>query len=117
MKESLKEFLHNRSIIMILVIGFVINLLNLIYLLLKVKPSAEPIPLHYNIYFGIDLIGQWYKVFINPAVGFIIYFINTIISFIIYKRLKLIAYLLTSLSIFISLILIGATWLITKQII
>lgn len=117
MKENLKEFLRNKNIILILVIGLTVNLLNLIYLFLKVKPSVEPIPLHYNIYFGIDLIGPWYKVFINPAVGLIIYFINTIISFIIYKRAKLMTYLLTSLNIFVSLILIAASWLMTRQII
>lgn len=116
-KENLKEFLRDKNIVLILLFGLIINLANLIYIISKIKPTPEPIPLHYNIYFGIDLIGKWYLIFLNPLLGFFIYFLNIVISYIIYKRERIIAYLLTSLNIFIALILFFASWLIIRQIV
>jgi hypothetical protein len=39
-------------------------------------------PLHYTIYFGINLTGRWYEIFILPAVGFL-----ALISHLIIGRL------------------------------
>ena len=34
------------------------------------------IPLHYNIYLGIDRFGPWYNVFIFPVLGFVFLVLN-----------------------------------------
>ena len=44
------------------------------------------IPLHYNIYFGIDRFGPWYYIFILPALGFFLLLINVVFESIFVKR-------------------------------
>lgn len=34
------------------------------------------IPLHYNIYFGVDRFGPWYAIFVIPAIGLLFLVIN-----------------------------------------
>ena len=67
-KNKEKELLFN--------LGFYLAVLfnALLWLLLfyNFKPTSEQIGLHYNIYFGIDYYGFWYKIFLIPATGALI---------------------------------------------
>lgn len=110
----MSNFLKNKYIFIISLFGFLLNLLTWIILIWKIKPSTEPIPLHYNIYLGIDLIGNWKLVYILPGSGLIIYFINLIISYIIYKRIKLISYFLISINLVVQLIFLTSSYLLIK---
>lgn len=38
--------------------------------------DASFIPLHYNIYFGVDRFGPWYHLFIMPGIGLGLLFLN-----------------------------------------
>lgn len=100
-----------------LLINFFINLsLNIaIWLVLafNMDSTSQIIPLHYNIYFGIDLIGYWYKIFIIPAMGLLIFFFNSTLSYIMYKRDKIVSYFLMAASSFSQfLLLVGAIFVI-----
>jgi len=56
--------------------------------------ESGQISLHYNIYFGIDNIGNWYNVFIMPLFGIFIIVFNNILAYTFYSKEKLISYLL-----------------------
>lgn len=56
--------------------------------------ESGQVALHYNIYFGIDSIGPWYKVFILPILGAFIIIFNNIVGYIFYLQEKLLSYLL-----------------------
>jgi len=114
-KSKLILFIKDKLIIICIILSFLLNAVIWIILYYKIKPTAIPIPLHYNIYFGIDLIGEWYKIYFIPGFGLIIFFINLIISFIIYKTEKIISYFLIFASMFSQLILLGAVLLIIQQ--
>ncbi len=58
------------------------------------REFGEVVPLHYNVYFGIDLIGKWYKIFTIPLAGFFIILINLILYSFIYLKEKIIKYFL-----------------------
>lgn len=114
-KSELNFFFRDKLIIICLVITFVTNLIIWLVLYYKIKPNPEPIPLHYNIYFGIDLIGQWYKIYFIPGFGFLIFFINLLLSSIIYKREKIISYFLVLATCIAQIVLLGASLLIIQQ--
>ncbi|MBU0597856.1 hypothetical protein KKF61_02565 [Patescibacteria group bacterium] len=82
---------------------------------MKVKPQEDPIFLHYNIYFGVDLIGNWYLIFLMPAIGLACFFINLVFSYIIYKRSKIISYVILGITGYIELIIAIASLLIIRQ--
>jgi hypothetical protein len=66
---------------------FVVNLVVVIFMvafpiwkLLPVVANDPFIPLHYNIYLGIDKFGHWYEIFILPAIGLIFLIVNTFLA-------------------------------------
>ncbi|MFZ5364889.1 MAG: hypothetical protein ACOZBH_01660 [Patescibacteria group bacterium] len=73
-----------------------------IWLLLIIKfraialsnPEKLTLPLHYNIYWGIDLFGQWYQGFIMPALGMAILIFNFILAIYFYSLKILASYFL-----------------------
>lgn len=90
-----------------------VNLFIWAFLYLKFSPlqtMGETLPLHYNIYFGIDFIGRWYEVFIMPLVGIFFIIINFILADIIYLRDKVTSYFLTGAGAFIQILLFLAAY-------
>lgn len=88
------------SVIAILLINFA-TWMNLF----RIKKADGLIPLHYNIYFGIDYMGEWYKIFTLPIIGLIIFSVNLFISIFVYFKDKFISYILLVSAILIQIIL------------
>lgn len=51
-----------------------------------IRPVDFPIVLHYNVYFGVDLIGDWWQVYSFPTVGLIILGLNMSLGLFFYRR-------------------------------
>jgi len=108
----------NKIILICTISSLVINLLIWALLIFKFRPialaSAEKatLPLHYNIYWGIDLFGQWYQSFILPALGLIILIMNFIFSILLYSKKILASYFFIIASVFIQTFLLISTILI-----
>ena len=82
----------------------------------KIMPLANELDflsLHYNIYFGIDLIGNWYRIFYIPAAGLLFLIINIVLIFFLYKKERFLSYFVAACSTLISLGLAVALLLIT----
>jgi len=69
------------------------------------------IPLHYNIYTGIDLFGSWQRIFIWPTIGLIILLINLILAIIIYEKKEIVSYFLSFAATLAQIFLLIATLL------
>lgn len=115
MKPKIALILKNKFIIINFIFSVVINILLWVFLIYRIQPQEEPIFLHYNIYFGIDLIGEWYRIYIIPALGSVIIFINLLISSIIYNKEKILAFFLLSLMTLSQILLTMAALLIVWQ--
>jgi len=63
------------------------------------------VPLHYNIHFGVDTIGEWWRVFTVPAVGLAIALINGVSARRLWKREKMLAYLAVGATLFLEVFL------------
>lgn len=98
-----KYFLGN------LLAGIFFNLAIWLVLCLNFKPQNDPIILHYNIYFGIDLIGPWHKIYLLPVFGLACFFINFLISVILYGRERLLSYFFIFISSLTQIILLTAS--------
>ena len=107
-KNFFKFFLKNKIIAANLIISIIINI-SIWINLLRIKKVDEMIPLHYNVYFGIDYIGDWHKIFIIPLIGIIILFVNFLLALLIYYKDKFISYILVFVALFIQIILFLAS--------
>lgn len=74
------------------------------------KNNPENMPLHYNIYRGIDIFDSWTKIYVIPIFGAFLVLLDYILAVIIFQKDKLIAYFLNAASILICLILLTAVF-------
>lgn len=74
------------------------------------KIDKKIIALHYNVDFGINLIGEAKNIYVIPLVGLIIIIVNSIlyISLLKNKDRKIISHILFASGIFISFLLLSA---------
>jgi hypothetical protein len=59
--------------------------------IVPIRQAAPYIPLHYNIYIGIDRFGPWYYVFIPGVLGLTLLFVNTVFQAVFYRREKVLS--------------------------
>lgn len=64
----------------VLSVAVVVNAIQWLIVVLRVKPSVVPIALHYTTTFGIDRIGHWYLAYLLPASGTAILIMNMVLS-------------------------------------
>ncbi|EKE21839.1 MAG: hypothetical protein ACD_7C00115G0004 [uncultured bacterium] len=86
-----QEYFRSHIIIWLLILSFIINTANWLSLNIWVKPVDFSIILHYNVYFGVDSIGDYREVYILPIIGLILFFINFVLSLYFYQQKERIA--------------------------
>lgn len=105
----------NKTIVVCFLIGLTLNLIIWLLIYFKFYPvvynlpeEQSFVPLHYNIYLGVDLFGKWQKIFILPAIGLIIIIANTILAFNLFDKKELASHFLMISSALSQLILLLA---------
>lgn len=63
------------------------------------------IPLHYNTHFGVDLFGQWWKIYLFAVFGFSVWIINLIASIVFFKRDEVLSYLFAGTTLLVEIFL------------
>lgn len=100
----------------LIVIGLAVlsNMAIWLILYFRVEPSDYPIPLHYNIYTGIDAIDYWYKIFIIPGLGILAIIINMLIGLFYNNKEKFISYIMYTAALLIQLVLLVSSIVLTQ---
>ncbi|MFH1456880.1 MAG: hypothetical protein ABIF17_02055 [Patescibacteria group bacterium] len=88
------------------IFGFILNIALWLFLYWQVEPQTEPIILRSNIYFGISFIGDWWRVFFLPLVGFVILIVNFILANVLLKHKPFLTYFLMLTSTLCQIVLI-----------
>jgi len=82
----IQEYFKNIIIIWLLILSLIANLANWIMLKLLVQSVNFPIILHYNVYFGVDLKGDYRQIFGIPLIGLFLFLVNFILAKHVYKK-------------------------------
>lgn len=56
--------------------AIVLNIITWLTIYFKIRPNAEIIPLHYNVFYGTSLAEQGYWIYAIPSVGLLIILVN-----------------------------------------
>ncbi|MFA5358905.1 MAG: hypothetical protein WC310_03745 [Patescibacteria group bacterium] len=99
-------YLQDKIAIFLFLFSLILNLALYIIFIVFVDSGTDQIILHYNIYFGIDLLGSWYNLYIMPAVGSFLLLTNFCLLFFVYKREQILGYFLGAVSILVELLLL-----------
>lgn len=108
----LKLYFKNIPIVVMIILSVFLNMATWFWLLWQIQPQPEPIFLHYNILFGVDYIGEWWKVLYLPAGGLFILIINTILGWLLFAKDKFVAQFLNAISVFCQVFLLIAAALL-----
>ena len=87
-------YFRNHFVKLNFLIILLLNIFLWLFLAYNSRDFAGQIPLHYNIYFGIDSFGPWYKIFWLPIFGLAIFLFNFVFGALIYEFEKILSYLL-----------------------
>lgn len=111
-------FLKDKIILVNLIMSILLALCLIFLLVFKIGfklNSDSQLFLHYNIYFGIDWIGEWYKIYMYPLFGFLVFLINYSFAIYFYAKDKTISYIFSFSTTFIEIIIfisgICALWI------
>ncbi len=96
----IKLYIKHLPNLVVLILAFLTNIASWVWLLLQIKPQEGLIFLHYNILFGVDLVGVWWKVLYLPIGGLLILLINTTLGWWLFGKDKFFTYLLNVVSLF-----------------
>lgn len=109
----------NKIIIIATIVAVILNAIIWFIIYFRLRPlvinlpeAQSFIPLHYNIYLGVDSFGKWTKAFVLPGLGLLFLVINTLTALIIYNRREILSYFLVITSAFLQLILLISTILV-----
>ena len=96
-----QEFFKSALMHWVLIGALILNGVNWGLIAYFIRPVDFPIVLHYNVYFGVDVIGSWWNIYFLPFIGFIILVLNAILGYLFYQQKERIAAHLLMLATFI----------------
>lgn len=90
-----QEFFHSPLVQWVIIGALLINFGNWGAIAYFIRPVDFPIILHYNVYFGVDVIGAWWQVYFLPTIGLVILSVNTVLGYLFYRQKeRIVAHLL-----------------------
>lgn len=91
---SPKLFFSDRWVLGSLVGAILAQIFLWLYLFFNIRSGAGQIFLHYNITFGTDLVGDWWKIYFLPLAGFGVILLNYFLAILFYSTDKFLARLI-----------------------
>lgn len=106
----IQEYFRSVIVLWLLGLSLAVNVANWIILKIFIQPVDFPIILHYNVYFGVDVLDEWQKVYIMPLIGVFLFIVNILLGLYFYKQKERIAsYVLAIANLMIQLSLLVAS--------
>lgn len=108
----LRLFLTKRPI---QIYGAMIVLVQLLlwgYIFIQFPPRSETIFLHYNVLFGVDLVGSWWRILLLPIVGLVIAAGNGVVGWLSYQYDTFFSTVLWATAAYVQIILWFAVYVI-----
>lgn len=102
----LKLYIRYKPNLIMLSLALLVNISTWVWILWNMRPQEEMIFLHYNILFGVDYVGEWWRVFSIPIIGLLIIFANFLIGWFLFHKDKFISTIMNAVSLFCQLFLL-----------
>lgn len=105
-----QEYFRNHIVAWLIIASFIANLASWLTIKIFLKPVDFPIILHYNVYFGVDMVGDWRQTYWLPIIGLALFLVNLFLALHFYRQKERIAsYLLLIGALMIQLSLVVAS--------
>jgi hypothetical protein len=108
----IKLYIKQPVIAIMMGLTLAINIFMWLWLFLRIGPQTGPIFLHYNILFGVDMIGEWWRILYIPITALSIFIVNFILGWVFFNKDKFVAYILNFIALLCQVFLLVATFLL-----
>lgn len=88
-----------------IVLAILANISLWVALFRTVVPTDSPIILHYNIFFGVDAVGNWKSLFFMPTLAAALLFLNLVLSRFFYYKERMVSYLFAGAALALQLLM------------
>lgn len=95
------DFFRSELVHWVLVGTLLLNLAIWIATFFFIRPADFPIILHYNVYFGVDILGDWKEIYFLPGMSTALALVNLLSAFLAYRQKERIAAYLLLLGAFL----------------
>jgi len=107
MRAGFKVLWHDATLRILLLVNLLLNSIGwTISVFINSKIASDIIALHYNVYFGITLIGSPKEVYFIPFLGLFIIMVNGLFLYLIKEGDKFFLYLFSACAILVNIFLI-----------
>ncbi len=65
-----------KNVLFQVALALLVNIITWLIIYTQIRPSSEVVPLHYGIFYGTDLIGKGYYIYLIPLAGLAILALN-----------------------------------------
>ena len=96
------DYFRNKVNAWLLALSLLANIANWVILAIFIRPTDNNIILHYNVYFGVDMMGSWKSVFVLPSVGLALFLINFFLSKYFYRNKEKVASYILLIALFMA---------------
>lgn len=97
-----QEFFRSSLVHWVLIGTIFVGIANWAALIVYIRPVDLPIVLHYNVYLGVDIIGDWWQMYFLPIIADVFFAVNTFLAHVFYqKKERLAAYIFLLASFFV----------------
>lgn len=102
----LQEYFRSSLVQWMIIGSLFLNVVNWGLIAFFNRPVDFPIILHYNVYFGVDVIGAWWQVYFLPLIGLVILLLNSVLGYLFYtQKERMVAHLLMLSSFIVQIIM------------
>ncbi len=115
-QHRIRAFLSNRTLLGVSLLALLLNGALWWHASTTIGPQPESVPVHYNIYFGIDLLGPWWYLLLLPAGGAFVLVVNLVLAVLVYRADRLASYFLTIGGAIVQLFVGITAYLLTTQL-
>jgi len=95
-------------------ISAVLNLTSWLWIYFKIPAGAFPFILHYNIYFGRDLLGDRWQLFRAPFTGLAVMAVNFAVAWVVLTKDRFLAWMILAATIALEALLVYASGVIVS---
>lgn len=92
--------------------SLVINLSSWLWMQFRIPQGSYPFILHYNIYFGQDLLGPRYLLFQIPLLGLAVLGVNLLLASSLFEKSRSYAWLVLGTTLVIEMIILYASLIV-----
>jgi hypothetical protein len=111
-QNIIRQYFKDRFLRMALLLAALFNVITWLWLAYQSNSFPEVMPLHYNIYYGIDAYGPWFYIFMMPIVGMAILIVNFLVSMLAIRRERALSYMLVGTACATQLVILIASFAI-----